>query len=121
MAMHFIAEHPMDHTITSMQPCIEACTHCHQVCLQTAMTHCLQIGGKHIESDHFSLMLTCAEICQTSANLQLSGSEFVPKLCALCAEICEACATSCEAIGEMDDCVQACRKCAQSCASMAVV
>lgn len=111
----------MDHTITSMQPCIEACTHCHHVCLQTAMTHCLQIGGKHLDPDHFSLLMNCAEICQASANLQLSGSEFVPKLCVLCAEICEACAVSCEAIGEMEECVRACRKCAESCSSMAVV
>lgn len=111
----------MDHAITSMQPCTEACTQCHQACLHTAMTHCLQIGGKHVEPEHFTLMLNCAEICQASANLQLSGSQFVPKLCALCAEICEECATSCEAIGDMDDCAVACRKCAEICTSMAVV
>ncbi|NMM04849.1 four-helix bundle copper-binding protein [Polaromonas sp.] len=111
----------MNHAIASMQPCIEACTECHQICLQTAMTHCLQLGGKHVEPKHFALMLNCAEICQTSANFQLSGSQFVPKLCALCAEICEACAVSCEAVGDMDECAAACRKCAQSCTSMAAV
>jgi hypothetical protein len=111
----------MDHAITRMQPCIDACTECHHMCLQTAMTHCLQLGGKHIEPGHLTLMFNCAEICQASANLQLSGSDFVPKLCALCAEVCEACATSCEAIGDMDECAAACRKCAESCAGMAVV
>jgi hypothetical protein len=55
----------MDHAIASMQPCIEACTECHHTCLQTAMTHCLQVGGSHTSSpDHFTLMLNCAEICQ---------------------------------------------------------
>ena len=109
----------MDQTITSMQHCIDACTRCHQLCLQTAMTHCLQMGGKHVEPTHFTLMLNCAEVCQASANLQLSGSDFVPRLCAVCAEICEACAVSCEAVGSMDECAQACRDCAESCASMA--
>lgn len=85
------------------------------------MTHCLQVGGSHTEPDHFTLMLNCAEICQLSANLQLCGSGFVPKFCALCAEVCEACAVSCEAVGGMDECAAACRKCAESCASMAVV
>lgn len=76
---------------------------------------------KHTDPDHFTLMLNCAEICQTSANLQLSGSQFVPRFCALCAEICDACAASCEAIGDMDDCAAACRKCVESCTRMAAI
>ncbi|MEQ1620281.1 MAG: hypothetical protein ABL919_02665 [Methylococcales bacterium] len=42
------------HTNTehSMHDCIEACSYCHQVCLQTAMSHCLQVGEKHVEADH---------------------------------------------------------------------
>lgn len=109
----------MDHDITSTQPCIDACTHCHQTCLQMAMTHCLQLGGQHVEPEHFALMLQCAELCQTCANFQLSGSAHAMALCAVCAEMCEACADSCEAIGDMDACVSACRACAESCASMA--
>ena len=35
----------------AMQACIEACIHCHQVCLQTAMNHCLKTGGKHVEAE----------------------------------------------------------------------
>lgn len=110
----------MDHAIASMQACIKACTECHHTCLKTAMLHCLQVGGQHTEPDHFTLLLNCAEICQTSANLQLSASEFAPKLCKLCAEVCEACAASCEDVGDMDECVTACRTCAESCAAMAV-
>jgi len=107
------------HTDHSMQACIEACSHCHQVCLQTAMNHCLETGGKHVETAHFRLILNCAEICQTSANFQLSGSPFHLLVCGVCAEICEACADSCEKIGGMDKCVEACRKCAESCRQMA--
>lgn len=110
--------HPT-HTEHAMQSCIDACGHCHLVCLQTAMNHCLDAGGKHVEANHFRLMMNCAEICQTSANFQLSGSVFQHQLCKICAEVCEACAVSCEKIGGMDECVQACRDCAESCREMA--
>jgi hypothetical protein len=106
---------PIKHT---MPDCISTCSHCHQVCLQTAINHCLEAGGKHVEADHFRLMMNCAEICQTSANFQLSNSVFHRQVCAVCAEICEACAVSCEAIGGMDECVEACRACAESCRQM---
>jgi hypothetical protein len=111
--------HQSTHNEQSMQDCIEACSHCHQVCLQTAMNHCLEAGGKHVEAEHFRLMMNCAEICQTSANFQLSSSPFHSRVCEVCAEVCEACAVNCEKIGGMDECVKACRDCAESCQKMA--
>lgn len=107
--------HDMDQR---MRACIDACTECHQICLQTAMTHCLAMGGKHVEANHFRLMMGCAEICQTSANFMLSGSRMHGAICAACAEICEACARSCEEVGDMDACSSACRHCAESCRAM---
>jgi hypothetical protein len=104
--------------IKEMQACIDACSHCHATCLHTAMVHCLDSGGKHVGADHFRLMMNCAEICQTSASFQLSGSSFHRALCGICADICEACAKSCESIGDMEDCVKACRDCAASCRKM---
>ncbi|MES2980069.1 MAG: four-helix bundle copper-binding protein [Pseudomonadota bacterium] len=100
------------------QRCIEACTHCSQTCLQMAMTHCLEEGGQHVEPEHFRLMMDCAEVCQTSARLQLSGSQFMEEFCALCAEICLSCADSCERVGNMQACVEACQACARSCEEM---
>lgn len=111
--MHDAASHER------MQGGIEACTRCHATCLHSAMTHCLEAGGKNVEAGHFRLLSNCAEICQTSANFMLSHSTFHSQLCALCAEICDACAASCESIGGMEDCVKACRECAQSCRAMA--
>ena len=104
---------------SDMQSCIDACAQCHQVCTKMAMIHCLKMGGKHVEPDHFRLMVNCAEICQTSANLQLSGSAFSARLCAVCADICQACADSCRELDGMEECVQACDACASSCRSMA--
>jgi hypothetical protein len=106
-------------TNNPMQSCIDTCTKCYQTCLQTAMTHCLEMGGKHVEPNHFRLMINCAQICQTSAALQLSNSDFVAKYCKLCAEVCEACAKSCAALGGMDACEKTCLECAASCHAMA--
>lgn len=102
-----------------MQACIDACSHCHQICLQTAMNHCLESGGKHVEAEHFRLMINCAEICQTSLNFMLSGSRLSNHVCGVCAKVCDACAESCEKLDGMEACARACRKCAESCRSMA--
>jgi hypothetical protein len=102
-----------------LQQCIDDCMHCYQACLQTAMEHCLQMGGPHVEPEHFRLMTSCAEICRTAAHFMLSGTQSHAYVCASCTEICTACGDSCEQIGGMDDCVQACRACAQSCHQMA--
>lgn len=83
-----------------------------------AMGHCLELGGEHVEAVHFRLMLTCAEVCQTSANLQLSGSSFSQQMCELCAQVCDACADSCRKLEGMEDCVRACEACAASCRRM---
>jgi Glucose/sorbosone dehydrogenases len=58
-------------------------------------------------------MMNCAEICQTSANFQLSSSKFSHRLCEVCAEVCEACVADCEKIGGMDECVEACENAPQ--------
>jgi hypothetical protein len=108
------------HTMDSdMNNCIDACLSCYQICLGTAMHHCLETGGKHTEPEHFRLMMACAEICRTSAHFMLLGSPHHKHICAECAEICEQCAKDCERLGDMQACVEACRACAASCRKMA--
>ncbi|MGV3530852.1 MAG: four-helix bundle copper-binding protein [Chthoniobacteraceae bacterium] len=102
-----------------LEECIKECLNCHHICLEMAMNHCLKLGGKHTEPAHFRLMINCAEICQTSANFMLSGSELHHLTCGVCAEVCRRCADDCERIGDMQECVEACRSCADSCARMA--
>ncbi len=103
----------------AMQDAIKACLDCHSLCLQVAMSYCLERGGRHVEQQHFRLMLNCAELCQTSANFMLSGSPLHGRVCAVCAEACEACAKSCEQVGDMRECVDECQRCARSCRAMA--
>jgi hypothetical protein len=105
-----------------MRQCIENCTNCHSICMET-VTHCLQMGGKHAEAAHIRLLLDCAEICATSANFMLRGSGLHRKTCGVCAEVCERCAEECERLAGGDDlmtrCADMCRRCSESCRKMA--
>ncbi|WP_019903705.1 four-helix bundle copper-binding protein [Methylobacterium sp. 77] len=106
-------------TSRDRQACIDECLHCYRTCLGMASEHCLPAGGKHVEPEHFRLMLACAEICRTSAHLMLLGVPDHRQTCRACADICEACAESCEAVGDMETCAAECRRCAESCRAMA--
>jgi len=106
-----------------MQQCINECLSCHSICLQT-VTYCLQQGGQHAEAGHISTLFACAEICQTSADFMLLGSDLHRQTCTACAEVCTRCAESCEQIGndaQMKACADACRRCAESCRRVAAM
>lgn len=108
------------HTATpALHACIDACIACHRTCLHEAMNHCLETGGDHTEPTHFRLMLDCADICRTSADFMLRGSELHALTCGVCAEVCRRCAESCDRIEGMADCASACRTCAEHCRRMA--
>jgi hypothetical protein len=103
-----------------MRQCIQNCLDCHRVCLET-VAYCLQKGGKHADPKHLRLLMDCAEICQTSANFMLRGSELHTRTCFACAEVCERCEASCASMGDdatMKACADACRRCAESCRKM---
>lgn len=102
-----------------MEECIENCLECHRICFELAMNHCLETGGEHTEPAHFRLMINCAEICRTSANFMLSGSDLHKLTYGLCAEICRRCADDCQQLDGMDECVEACRRCAETFERMA--
>ena len=108
-------------TSQDMEQCIQECLNCHRVCLST-VAYCLQMGGQHAGATHITLLLDCAEICQTSANFMLRGSQFHMRTCGVCAEVCDRCAEDCAQFGDdrmMQECAQACRRCAESCRRMA--
>jgi hypothetical protein len=79
--------------------CIQNCTECHSVCLETD-THYLALGGKQAAPGHIGLLLDCAEICLTSADFMLRASESHPETCRVCADVCERCADGCERLAE---------------------
>ena len=104
-----------------MLACIQTCLDCHRSCLDT-IPYCLQQGGMHSEANHIRLMMDCAEICQTSANFMLRGSDLHMYTCGACAEICARCAADCDRMSDdqrMAACAEECRRCSDSCRRMA--
>jgi len=109
------------HSAQELQQCIDNCRQCHEICQRT-VDYCLQQGGRHAEASHIRLMIDCAQICATSADFMIRGSDLHRLTCGACAEVCDQCADAC---GKMSDdetmrrCADACRRCADSCNRMA--
>ena len=100
--------------------CIELCVDCHKACTQS-LTHCLQTGGEHVEANHLRLMIDCAQICQTSADFMMRGSDLHAHTCGACAVVCRRCAESCARMYDdprMRACAEQCTRCAESCERM---
>lgn len=98
---------------------IEACLRCYETCFSSAMSHCLEVGGEHVEPQHFRLIMACSEICRACAHVLLSGSQLYRSICRTCAEMCEQCAHNCDRLGDMQDCAEACRRCVEFCRKLA--
>jgi hypothetical protein len=104
-----------------MRQCIQDCQNCNTSCTET-FTHCVTMGGKHVEPNHLRLLVDCSQVCATAAGFMLRASQYSARLCNMCAEICAACAASCQQIDPhdhtMQQCAETCRQCAESCRKM---
>ena len=102
--------------------CAQATADCHQYCIET-IAYCRQHGGAFAAADHLSLLLDCAELCQTTTDLLLRGSDFAAELATLCAHVSEQCALSCDQFGDRQAraCAGACRRSALLCRELARV
>ena len=109
----------MQVTHRDLRHCIEECLRCYQACFGSAMNHCLERGGEHVEPQHFRLMMACAEMCRSCAHILLQSFPLYRSVCRACAEICEQCAHNCDRLGDMQECADACRRCADSCEKLA--
>jgi hypothetical protein len=99
--------------IAACHACAVACNHCAACCLQ-------EPGVKHM-ARCIALDSDCAQLCELAVALMSGGSDYAPRLCALCAEACKDCGDEC-ARHDMDHCQQcaeACRRCEQACRAMA--
>jgi hypothetical protein len=113
----------MPHLLSSeMRERIADCSECHNICVET-ITHCLETGGKNVEASHIRMVLDCAQICVTSADFMLRGSDLHRQTRGVCADACVRCTDECERLIEDDKltlrCSQVCRRCAESCRQMA--
>ncbi len=99
------------------QKCIDECLSCYRTC-QDAFAYSTERGEKYVEAEHLRLLVDCAEVCKTTADLILHRSEFYRDQCTVCSDICERCAASCERFSgdpKMRACTEECRRCAVSC------
>lgn len=107
----------------TVRECIDNCNKCGRVCLET-VRYCLGKGGQHAEQTHILNLLSCAKICQTSADFMVGGSDLHIHTCEACAKVCHQCADDCATMSDdevMNQCAEACRKCADSCERMSAV
>ncbi len=103
-----------------IQHCVDACLTCRRACLET-VAHGLaaaQVGT----TDLIRRLLDAAEVCQTSADLMMLGSDLHSRTCEVCAEVCERTAQEC--VPFVDDvriqaCAETLRRCAEACREMA--
>lgn len=103
-----------------VQPCIDVCLACYSVCAQTS-AHCLIREERQVDAARLRLLNDCAEICRTTADFTLRGSELQDVTRDACAMICERCAESCRSIPDDPQllrCAEACERCAAACLDM---
>lgn len=102
--------------------CIESCTNCHHMCIETA-AYSLKQGGELAESAHISILYDCIDICQASINSMSRGSHLANRICELCANVCDICAEHCSQFDDLnlDECARICRNCAEQCREMSAV
>jgi hypothetical protein len=105
------------------QSCIDACYECATACKHCANA-CLDEKDIKMLVQCIKLDNDCAAICVLSAKMMANGSQFLNKICALCAEVCEACAKECGKHSDLDHCkkcAEACRKCTEECRAMSEI
>lgn len=95
--------------LQALNDCVAACEMCASACLQEEdvkmMVRCIQLDRD------------CAAICALTASYVARGSEQLPQLLQVCADICRACGEEC-ARHDMDhcqECAEACRRCEEVC------
>ena len=100
------------------QECLRNCSECHDTCLQAAVSN---DAAGNISAGDLKLLLSCAEICRTSADFIDIGSSHQRATCGVCAQVCEACANMCRESGieSLRSCADVCDRCADSCRRMA--
>ena len=101
-----------------VKECIDLCLECHS----TATATVAYILERKLRADRLGTLLDAADMCRTTADFMLRGSELEERVCDVCSEVCEWAAQMCEQMGEDDQirrCAAICRRCAKACREMA--
>ncbi|HUR30806.1 MAG TPA: four-helix bundle copper-binding protein [Saprospiraceae bacterium] len=108
----------MNNTL-DLEACIEACLRCAAECQQCA-TFCLKEDNPASMAKCIQLDLECSAICYATAQLMSLGSDQVPAISKICADICELCARECDRheVDHCQKCAVQCRACEEECRKM---
>lgn len=100
-----------------MQECIDNCNAC-----VTAIKICLKqhLGEKDMERCH-KLCLDCEDLVTACAKMLASQSDYVKRVCGICADLCKECADECNKFDSeyCKQCAEKCYACVDSCRKMA--
>ncbi|WP_242667097.1 four-helix bundle copper-binding protein [Frankia casuarinae] len=93
---------------------------CSALCEET-ISYCMDMPGAMMESANMRLMMDCAAVTRTCADMMCRMSPMHGEMCAMCARICVMCAEMCERMPQDQQLAKlagACRSCAESCNTM---
>lgn len=100
--------------------CIDACSDCAVASAQCAIA-CIEELDNSTLTRCIKLNLDCKSVCYYAIDAMASNSEFMGRICEICAEICDTCAQECDRHAHLDHCrmcAEACQLCAEECRSM---
>ena len=102
-----------------IEECIARCMRCYRTCLEI-LASSLEARGNPPRPAHLALLLECAEMCRSNAEMMIRHASACERECG-CMEICRPCALSCEEIADEASrrCVEASCTAARSCPSLA--
>ena len=100
--------------------CVDRCESCHRLCLTALMGRCLDDYCDGTDPHQLRMMLACAYLCRTTADLMLTLPAPLDTVCAACAQLCWECARGCPN-PDLQELVTSCMECAESCNRLAGV
>ncbi|MCK9875278.1 four-helix bundle copper-binding protein [Frankia sp. AgPm24] len=105
----------------TMRKAIDECMSCSTLCEET-ISYCMDMPGSMMDAADLRLMMDCAAITRTCADMMCRMSPMRADMCAMCARICGATADMCEKMprdAQLTRLARACRSCMDSCTAMA--
>jgi len=96
-----------------MQPYIDSALKCAMACAE-CLRACLDEPDLNARRNCVATLIDCAKICELTACMMASSSQFHKDMCNLCSKVCEKCAAECNMFKD-----EHCKKCAEICTTCA--
>ena len=103
-----------------IQQTIEDCLDAYAIAKET-ISYSLQQGGDVARGELIVTLLTCSDVCRSTAEFIVIEAALRSSSCGFCAIVCDFAAEQCERFEDeqLTACAEAMRNCAQSCRELA--